>query len=212
MILPGQRTGYSLSSLSALGTDSAYPCANTGQSHGLSLRPRQQTLGCERQLQCLFVALDTHTSPGYMAKTNFASCLYLLLLWALISVLTWPTYVLCSTLLAFHGAEAWQLDAWHTLPQQQMFQYFIEGYKASAIVAVPLGFVAVVDYLLLSRYRATWLVGGVCLPVVCALLALGFFSQPYTMLPTLVATGFALAIAYRLIDFFAGRKRLGRYR
>lgn len=138
--------------------------------------------------------------------------LYLIILWVLISVLAWPAYVLCSTLLTFHGAEGWQLDAWHLQPRREMLEQFINGYQASAIISIPLGLIAVIDYLLLSRYKATWLLGGILLPIACAVLAFGFYRQPHAALPALLGTGILLAIVHRLVDLVAGQDSRGRLR
>ncbi|MFK7994981.1 MAG: hypothetical protein AB8B87_12635 [Granulosicoccus sp.] len=140
-----------------------------------------------------------------MVSKRKIGTLYLVALWVLISTLAWPAYVLCSTLLAFHGAEGWQLDAWHQLPGSIIIQQFLTGYQASLIVTIPLGFLAVVDYLLLSRYKATWLVGGILLPLAGIVVAFGLYNQPYAALPTLLATGVLLAVVHRLLDAVAGR-------
>lgn len=138
--------------------------------------------------------------------------LYLAVLWVLISVLTWPAYVLCSTLLALHGAEGWQLDAWQLTPRPLVFERFLQDYKASAIITIPIGLIAVVDYLLLSRYKATWLLGGIFLPIAATIIAYGFYRQPHAALPALLATGILLAFVHRLIDIAAGSDSRGRLR
>ena len=138
--------------------------------------------------------------------------LYLTGLWMMISVIAWPAYVLCSTLLALHGAEGWQLDAWSELPRHTLFAFFFKGYLASAIITIPIGLIAVVDYLLLSRYKATWLVGGILLPLSGVGIAFGFYRQPYAALPALLATGVLLALIHRLFDIAAGSESRGRLR
>ncbi len=144
-------------------------------------------------------------------KRNFG-WLYLACLWTMISALAWPAYVLCSTLLAIHGAEGWQLDAWHLIPRTELLNQFFHGYKASAIVTIPFGLVAVIDYMLLSRYKATWLMGGILLPLTAAAIAFSFYKQPNAALPPLLATGVLLAIVHRLIDIAAGSESRGRLR
>ena len=138
--------------------------------------------------------------------------LYLAILWALISAVAWPAYVLCSTLLAVYGAEGWQLDAWHLMPHSLVFWQFMHDYKASAIITIPLGLIAVIDYLLLSRYKATWLLGGILLPLAATAMAFVFYRQPHAALPALLATGLLLAIVHRLIDIAAGTDSRGRLR
>ncbi|MFK7861465.1 MAG: hypothetical protein AB8B64_21795 [Granulosicoccus sp.] len=147
-----------------------------------------------------------------MVSKRKTAPLYLIVLWVLISALAWPAYIVCSTLLAVHGAEGWQLDAWHTLPLEEMFRHFLVGYKASIIVTIPLGFVAVVDYLLLARYKATWLIGGILLPLSGVAMAYAFYQQPNAALPSLLATGALLALIHRLVDVIAGQESRGRLR
>ena len=138
--------------------------------------------------------------------------LYLAVLWVLISAFAWPAYVLCCTLLAIYGAEGWQLDAWHLMPHQRLLEQFAHDYKASAVITIPLGLVAVIDYLLLSRYKATWLLGGIFLPMAAIALAFAFYKQPQAALPALLATGMLLAIVHRLVDIAAGTNTRGRLR
>ena len=138
--------------------------------------------------------------------------LYLLVLWLLISVLAWPAFVLSATVLSYFAAEGWQLDAWSQIPKREVLKQFLEGYKVSAIVTVPIGFIAVIDYLLLSRYRITWILGGILLPLTGVAIALFLYKQPMTALPTLALTGLLLAIVHRLVDILAGRSSRGRLR
>ena len=144
-----------------------------------------------------------------MAKRT-TGLLYLLVLWVLISVLAWPAYVLSATSISYFGAEGWQLDAWKQIPKREMLRYFLEGYTKSWIVTVPIGFVAVADYLLLSRYRVTWILGGILLPLAGTSIAFTLYQQPMTALPTLALTGLLLAIAHRLVDVLAGGASRGR--
>ncbi|MFK8081452.1 MAG: hypothetical protein AB8B97_14285 [Granulosicoccus sp.] len=154
----------------------------------------------------------TQTLSACMVSKRKTGSLYLLVLWGLISALAWPAYVLCSTVLVMHGGEGWQLDAWSTLPRQEIVAHFLSGYKASMFITIPLGLIAVVDYLLLSRYRATWLIGGVLLPLTGVGIAFGFYQEPYAALPGLLATGILLAVLHRLVDVLAGQDSRGRLR
>lgn len=126
---------------------------------------------------------------------------YILSLWLMVSVLAWPVFVLVSTLLGLHGGEARQINAWSLEPGRVLLADFLAGWRESAIITVPLGCVAVIDYLLLSRYRVTWLVGGILLPVAGAVIALTQFHEPRIALPSLVATGALLAVCYRLVEW-----------
>ena len=146
-----------------------------------------------------------------MAKRT-TGLLYLLVLWVLISALAWPAYVLSATLISYFGAEGWQLDAWKQIPKREMLRYFLEGYTMSWIVTIPIGIVAVVDYLLLSRYRVTWILGGILLPLAGTIIAFTLYQQPMTALPTLALTGLLLAIVHRLVDVLSGNASGGRLR
>lgn len=146
-----------------------------------------------------------------MAKRR-TGLLYLLVLWILISTLAWPAYILSATLLSYLSGEGWQLDAWLQIPRQALLSHFLEGYKLSCIVAIPVGFIATIDYLLLSRYRITWLLGGILLPITGAVIAFILYKQPIIALPTLILTGLLLAIVHRLVDMLAGSASRGRLR
>lgn len=146
-----------------------------------------------------------------MAKRKFG-IVYLLVLWFVISALAWPAYVATCTLLGYVGGEAWQLDAWTQTPKRLMLDYFQTGYVSSLVVTIPLGLVAVIDYLLLSRYRITWWLAGILLPAAGASLALMIFPQAANALPALVLTGVVLAIVHRLVDSLAGSASRGRLR
>lgn len=131
--------------------------------------------------------------------------LYLLLLLIFISLLTWPVFVLSSSALAHFGGDAWQLEAWSQIPKRVLLQHFLEGYKSSLIVALPVGILAVLDYLLMSRLRVTWWFRGILLPLAAFALATGLLQSVSGTLPTLLVTGLLLAVAYRLFDLLVGR-------
>lgn len=147
-----------------------------------------------------------------MMTKSKTGLLYLLVLWFLISALAWPVFVFSATVLSYFAAEGWQLDAWTQIPKREMLRHFLEGYKQSCIIAIPIGFVAVIDYLLLSRYRITWLIGGILLPAAGAAIAFSLYKQPMTALPTLALAGLILAIVHRLVDILAGNASRGRQR
>ncbi|NND92885.1 MAG: hypothetical protein HKN42_18660 [Granulosicoccus sp.] len=146
-----------------------------------------------------------------MAKKR-SGLVYLLVLWIVISGLAWPAFVGSATVLSHLGGEGWQLDAWSQIPKSLLLQHFLDGYRQSLIIALPVGLVAVIDYLLLSRYRITWWLAGILMPVTGAALALYFFTQAANALPTLVLTGVVLAIVHRLVDLMAGSASRGRLR
>jgi hypothetical protein len=146
-----------------------------------------------------------------MAKRK-TGMLYLLVLWIVISALAWPTYVFTASVLSYLSGEGWQLDAWTEIPGRVLLDYFLDGYRHSLIVTLPLGFVAVIDYLLLSRYRVTWWLAGILLPITGAVLALTLFERAANAVPTLVLTGILLAVVHRLVDILAGSSSRGRLR
>lgn len=125
---------------------------------------------------------------------------YLLLLLIVISILAWPAYVTASTALAWMGGNAWQLDAWTQIPKRVLLQYFLDGYRQSLVVGLAAGLLVVLDYLLMSRLRITWWFSGILLPLAGAALAILLLPSVPGALPTLVATGLLLAVAYRLFD------------
>ncbi|ASJ70244.1 hypothetical protein [Granulosicoccus antarcticus] len=147
-----------------------------------------------------------------MRARRKAGTIYLLGLWVLISALAWPAYVFSSSLLAYLQGDGWQLDAWSQTPKRVMLEHFLNGYQQSLSITLPLGLIAVADYLLMSRKRISWWLAGISLPLTGALLALMLFQQAANALPTLVLTGLLLAIAYRFLDVLAGFTRRGRLR
>lgn len=145
-----------------------------------------------------------------MSARRKAGTFYLLSLWILISALAWPAYVLSGSLLAYSHGDGWQLDAWNQIPKRVMLAHFMRGYQQSLSFTLPLGLIAVADYLLMSRHRVSRWLAGISLPTTGALLALMIFQQAADALPTLVLTGLLLAVAYRLLDLLAGFTRRGR--
>lgn len=93
-----------------------------------------------------------------------------------------------------------------------MLSHFVSGYQQSLSITLPLGLIAVADYMLMSRHRVSWWLAGISLPATGAMLAFMFFQQAANALPTLVMTGALLTIAYRLLDVLAGFTRRGRLR
>ena len=130
-----------------------------------------------------------------------ARVFHLLALWLLVTLAAWPAFVLVATALGLWSGEARQLDAWTLAPKRQLLAHFLDGWRESAVVAASLGVVAVVDYLLLSRYRVTWIAGGILLPAAGAAVALALYRDPAAALPTLAATGLLLAVLYRAFEW-----------
>ena len=126
--------------------------------------------------------------------------LHAALLWALIALAAWPAFVLAATLIGLWGGEARQIDAWTLTPKRALLADFLDGWRASAPFAAGLGLVAVLDHLLLARYRVTWIVGGVFLIGASAALAFALGDDRLAALPTLAATGALLALLHRLVE------------
>ncbi len=147
-----------------------------------------------------------------MIAKRQTNMLYLFILWILISALAWPAFVVASTLLSFFLGQSWAIDAWSLIPKREILDQFIKGYMNSAPFAAAFGLVAVVDHALLSRYRLTWVFGGILLPIAGAIIAFVLYQSPEIALPPLVAAGFLLAIVHRLVDFIAGNSRRGQLR
>ncbi len=123
----------------------------------------------------------------------------------LIAIATWPVFVACATAIGYVGGEAWQLDAWAEEPKRRLLQFFLDGWTHSIPIAIGVGLLAAVDWLLLARMRYISLIAGILLPIAGAVasFALASFTPwntPMALFPTLVATGVALAIIYRLCD------------
>jgi|GEM_PF-790755 len=147
-----------------------------------------------------------------MIEKRRTNLLYLTILWVVISALVWPAFVLASTLLSWLSGQSWLLDAWVQIPKREILNQFIQGYISSAVFAAVIGLVAVIDHALLSRYRLTWVFGGILLPVAGAVIAYVVYRNPEVALPSLVLTGLMLAIVHRLVDVVAGNSRRGRLR
>jgi len=140
-----------------------------------------------------------------MTSDRLPHLVHLILLWFLVTLAAWPVFTAVATLFGLWSGEAWQIDAWALEPKRALLARFLEGWLASLVVAAPIGLVAVIDYLILSRYRVTWLFGGILLPIAGIGVALAFYALPDTALPTLAATGLVLALLYRVFDWLHQR-------
>jgi len=129
-----------------------------------------------------------------------ARLLYIALLWLIVATAAWPAFVLAGTLLALYTGEARQIDAWALEPRALLLADFLDGWRNSALVSALLGVVAIVDYILLSRYRVTWLIGGILLPLAGSVIAFTLYRDPVSALPTLVVAGVLLAFPYRVVE------------
>ena len=138
------------------------------------------------------------------------SVLHAALLWLLIAAAAWPAFVLAASAIGLWTGEARQIDAWTLAPKRNLAADFVAGWIASAPFALALGAVAVVDYLLLGRYRVTWLIGGALLIASCAALAFAFGDDRAAALPTLIATGTLLALLHRTVEWLRSPPRRRR--
>lgn len=127
--------------------------------------------------------------------------LFPIVLAAFITVISWPVFVACATAIGYFMGESWQLEAWHQEPRLHLLNYFSEGWIASAPIAVGIGILAAIDWLLFARKRLLSFFAGVLLPLAGASAALLLWHDPMELLPTLACTGVALAIAYRMAEF-----------
>lgn len=127
---------------------------------------------------------------------------YVIVLWLVVAVAAWPAFVLAGTLFALYSGEAWQIDAWALEPRSRLIEEFLGGWRHSAPLGALLGLVAVIDYTLFSRYRVTWLIGGILLPLAGCVIAFTLYRDPASALPTLAVAGVLLALPYRLVERF----------
>jgi len=130
-------------------------------------------------------------------RTNILTSLFL---WLFISAAAWPAYVAANLAISYFVGEGSIIDLWNLEPKRNIVANFIEGYKASALLAIVIGLVAVVDYQILSRHRITGYIAGILLPVGCVALAFVFFPEPGYVLPGFALMGIALWIVYKFID------------
>ncbi len=122
------------------------------------------------------------------------------MLFLLVSVSVWPAFVAVATLAGVVLGEAWQLDAWTETPKREVLGYFIEGYRASAPIALGVGLLTVIDHWLLARSRVTWIIGGILLPLTALALYFWKLNAVDSALVVLLGTSMLLAVVYRLVD------------
>lgn len=123
-----------------------------------------------------------------------------LLVGALIAISAWPLFVASGALLSHWFGEGSVLDTINTVTKPKIINDFWFGYQQSIAIAIGLGFLAALDYFLLSQNRITWIFAGLSLPLACIGLLFGFYKEPAPLLPTFVMTGVGLFILYRLAD------------
>lgn len=129
-------------------------------------------------------------------------------LWLLIAAAAWPIFVVANALLSFWFGEGSFLDSMNLEPKRKLLADFIQGYKASLIIAVPLGLLAAIDYLLLARHRITRYLAGISLPIACIALALILYKNSQPALLGLAVTGLGLWLLYRIAGWLYRLLRL----
>jgi len=132
-----------------------------------------------------------------------------ILLWLLVAACAWPAFVAANGIISYFNGEGSVLDLWTQEPKRKLVDEFINGYKASAIIAALIGFIAVVDYQLLSRSRLTGFIAGILLPIACIAIAFIYYSEPGYMLPAMALMGFLLWIVYKFVDIGFRLRRVG---
>ena len=140
-------------------------------------------------------------------RRRTAELWYAVVLFAGTALLAWPAFVLAATVAGAISGEAWQLDAWDLEPKRRLLARFVEGWIASAPVALGVGAVALADHHLLSRWRQTRFVAGLLLPAAGAALALALWPVPMDALPTLVGAGLLLGVGARAAHLVYRRVR-----
>ncbi|MBX2837641.1 MAG: hypothetical protein KTR35_12345 [Gammaproteobacteria bacterium] len=128
------------------------------------------------------------------------SIFYCLFLWLLIAAACWPVFCAVSLTMGYLTGEGWVLDALTLEPKRVFLAHFLEGYTKSLIFSIPIGLLAVLDYLLMSRTRITWMISGLTLPLALAIGVFFVYKDPMPILPTFLIAGFVLVILYRLAD------------
>lgn len=126
--------------------------------------------------------------------------LFVSMLGLVIGLLAWPVFVAVASGLALMVGEAWQIDAWSLEPKRRLLSMFFDGWRQSATIAAGAGVLAMLDYVLLARYRLLSIVAGVLLPFTGAALAMALYPDPMPALPVLAGAGLVLALVYRLLD------------
>ena len=123
-----------------------------------------------------------------------------LLLGLIIAATAWPAYVAANFAISWFIGEGSILDVWNQAPKRTIIADFIQGYKSSAVFAAFIGFVAMLDFQLLTRHKLTGYCAGLFVPACCIGLAFMYFPEPGYVLPGFVLTGFVLWILYKMVD------------
>lgn len=123
-----------------------------------------------------------------------------LLLGVLIALAAWPVYVFVNVAINYFSGEASVIDLWVQEPKRNLIQSFVEGYKASAIIAVCLGVVAAADYAIFTSNRLLGYIAGITVPAFCIGLAFIYHVNPIQVMLGFALTGVLLWVLYKLVD------------
>ena len=132
-------------------------------------------------------------------RRRIGSAAFQLALFGAVASLAWPAFVAVATLIGLAQGEAWQLDAWTLEPKRRLLDRFVDGWIASAPIALGIAALALLDQLLLARWRQTHLAAGLLFPLAGAVAAFALWPVPMDVLPTLAGTGLVLGVGYRTV-------------
>jgi len=142
------------------------------------------------------------TGSRFRIGYSFVLCL-------LIVAAAWPAFVAVNFALGWLMGEGSVIDQWKLEPKRNLVADFIYGYKSSAPIAIMLGFVAVIDFHLLTKTKLTGFFAGISLILCCAALAFVFYADAWPVLPGFALTGLVLWILYKLVDIGCRLRRVG---
>lgn len=128
-------------------------------------------------------------------------------LWVLVALAAWPAYVAVNLGISFVIGEGSIVDLWGQEPKRNLIASFIDGYKSSAVIAVTIGFIAALDFLLLAGKRFTGYFSGISIPIACVAVAFIFHAEPIPFVTGLALTGIVLWILYKFIDILCRLRR-----
>lgn len=125
-----------------------------------------------------------------------------------IAAFAWPFYTGANAIIAIVMGEGSILDSINQIPTQNILAEFIVGYKQSAPIAAAIGFVALLDYLLLSQNKYTGYISGIFVVIACVALAFVFYRNPAHVLPGFALTGALLWLLYKVLDILFRIRRV----
>ncbi len=136
------------------------------------------------------------------------SIIFSLVLFLLVTLSAWPTYVTASVGVSYFLDTLGIIDFIELRPKRLALNEFIEGWKSSAPIAAALGLLAVIDMQLLTRIRLTYFFAGLTLPL--AIIGAGVFffkDQGIELMPVFAITGLILWLLYRISELISRIER-----